>query len=204
MTGAKNNSVRGDLKPYFASKRFRKRLDHIRNNVNDPSLIRVYAFQVAEQFGLLQIHTDVILYYLETGKYKPQAAKPTIHIVDHGRQMGLPAKDPRKVYDQIIQTNDIGVAIELNEDTSQSELHGFIDTHWIAIKQALDSNFPDRKKLFKPVEKINDYLTIADVLNKIDDPHKKAQKAADLANRYFMETPNVYRVAKKYAAILVD
>lgn len=189
-----------DLQTYFSSERFRKRLDDIRASSNKSSDLKIYALSIATKLGLKTEHTGTIYDYLKTGRYRGDERVSAIQIIDKS----IPEKIQAYDSDDSINLKDFGVYIELNEDTSQDELTSFINKNWTRIKTALNNNYPGRRKRFVAMNRIDNYLAIADQLNEIEEPHERAQKAKDLAVEYNFETREIYAIAKKYRSILVE
>jgi hypothetical protein len=202
MTGEREN-----LDVYFKSKRFLKRLDKFRSETSKANEISAYSLVVAKQMGMLHIHIDVIEHYLNTGEYKPGLSnKPPVYIIDRKRKIA-PLQLHQVLYLRTKKKPDyivpkIGVSLELSGEVSQPQIVAFIKNkeNWAIIKESLNANYPKRKKLFKPIKRIDDYLTIADELNAITEKKKRSEKAAELANTYKMEIPDIYRTAKRFKA----
>lgn len=212
MTGVKTKQKRSDLDVYFESKRFRMRLDEIRALGKPLHYYPLYAMRIVIKLKLPPEHQEVILHYLCTGEYRPQASISPILVLDRRQQL-IPTEDnPRQSYKFFESSQKVlrqGVAMELNSDTRKEELMSFIDENWSIIKKSLNINYPKRTKRFTPVRRIDDWLAIADTLNRIKDRHKRAKRAIDLAVMYSKNSPkakelhttDVYKIAKKYKTI---
>jgi len=186
-----------ELDVYFKSPRFTKRLDEIRKKTSDESELKAYAFSVATKLHLKTDHVGVICSYLQSGKYTPAHENHSIEIVDR-------SKKTRQSKPETNQLEGLGVVIEIGEDTTQKDMHNFIDHNWQEVKEALDNNYDDRIKRFAPTLYIDKYLAIADEVNAIKSGHDKARVALDLATKYDLDTPKIYAIAKQYKSILVE
>jgi hypothetical protein len=203
MTGD-NKAVRGDLDVYFNSKRFIKRLDEIRGFSSDPIDLKAYASNVADKSGMLIIHTGVVWHYLITGKYDPsKTTRSQIQIIDKGRRMAPQSLYPEQAFQWINDIENVGVLIEIDGETSQEELIAFVSKkkNWAAIKEALDANYTKRKKLFRPVKRIDDYLAVADKLNRKFPRGDKTKMEAKLSDDYNIDIADIRRIAKHYRTI---
>lgn len=196
MTRRERNA--NSLQSYFDSGRFRKRLDEVRSLSSDPSDLKAFAISIVTKLELKTEHAESIYNYLLTGNRADKAATSSIQIIDKNA-LFKPSPDRGD-----IDLNDFGVWLELPEDTTQGDMLNFVENDWPRVKAALDNHYPGRRKRFVGKQRIDDYLTIADELNAIEESHKRARKAEDLAVEYDLETREIYAIAKKYKSILVE
>jgi len=187
-----------DLDVYFASKRFRKRLNKIRKLDKDPSERKIYAFDIVTKMGLKLEHVTVIHHYLMTGHYNSDTAKSNVRLIskDTADEQGSSST---------VDADNIGVFLEIPEDTTRDELLQFIEDNWSEIiKPALDSHYPDRIKRFMATLRIDNYLAIADAMNKCPSGHEKSMLSVELGEKYKIDTRTIYEIAQKYKSILTD
>lgn len=184
------------LDSYFGSKRFLKKLDTIRSSTKNIDELKAHAFSIVTQLGLKLEHTNVLYHYLATGEYSKKVKRSPLRVV-----RGV---DLRKRSGDNIDLDENGVFVEISEDTTKEDLLALVTQDWQKIRKALNESYPDRMKRFTETRLIDNYLAIADELNKIEDPHEKALMASELAVKYDKETPEIYTIAKKYRSILVD
>lgn len=186
------NKPIASLDSYFASKRFVERLNTIRRTIRDPDELKARAFAITMKLNLKLEHVGVINKYLMTGIYSGEVKRPSLRISNKAELM--------RVYkENDFDIDENGVFIEIPEDVTQEDIVAMIAQDWQKIRAVLDKSYPDRRKKFAETRLIDNYLTIADELNGITDPHERARKAADLAVRYHISSSaTVYKIAKEY------
>lgn len=204
---ASNSMKRDYLEIYFEGPRFVKRLDSIRAQNKSADELMEITLKICEALAPRNYHHELIYHYLMTGEYRKDKAEKQQEVVvmDWGRRVAPLTEDTHKTFAAIVSevvSLDAGVSLYLGEDITQSELIFFIKKNWEAIKESLDANYPGRMHTFRPVSRIEAYLTITEELNAVKgDSKKHAHKTADLAAHYHMNTPDVLATAKKYREI---
>lgn len=197
------NKSQGELDNYFNSPRFLRRLNNIRSQIRDARDLKAIAMDIQFKLNLKFTHISVVYYYLLTGEYEPSKQKSAIEIVDRSLPKNKPLVEIKDGIEISYDIEDIGVAIELTEDTNIKDLRNFIDKNWEAIQSALDNNYSqERIYRFVAPKNIDKYLAVAEELFIFDaaKPTKKqrSEKIADLASEYEMEIPDVSKYARKY------
>lgn len=198
------------MKDYLTTPKLLEVLDSIRSK-SDAESLKAYAFHIAFILKLHDKDTSILAHYLETGIYEPLAAKTPVTIINWGKREVTPSKYPSKAFEWTINSlispaDDVhvgtGVSINLNDDTTQSELVEFIKANWPEIKSTLDSNFPHRLKRSTPILRLNDQLEVAEQMFLRDESVRIATLEADLAAAMNMQVSDVRKYAKRFKPLM--
>jgi hypothetical protein len=160
-----------ELDVYFASKRFRKRLDFFRE------LGEGYDFAgalfIVNQFELMQYHYGVIRHYIQTGKYdSSKENRHQIEIIDYtNRQVvGLKKLSERAFEELGMKEPEYGVHLVLPPGIRQKDIIEFVSNkeNYKALKDTLSQAYkkdPGNKHAFRPSRKIDTHLEIVDKID---------------------------------------
>lgn len=137
------------------------------------------------EIGLVQL-------YLFTGKYNPSVYFPNVAVVTGEDIYTAEYPDKKAVY------------LHLLPDTSRDDVLNFIEHNWQEVRGTLNENFPKRKRTTKPIDKLNDWLTIAERVYKYTKQKDFNKEAfyADLAVEFDIEPSDVKAYAKQYRPLM--
>ncbi len=179
----------GVLDFYFAEcPEFVDLLDAIREK-HEPQEYHQLSLFVGHILKVPMHEVGLVQLYLFNGRYDSSLYFPKVSVVTAEDIYAAVYPDKKAVY------------LSLMPDATKEDVSNFIETRWQEARQKLNENFPKRKRRTVKIERLNDWLEIADKVYTYTGGSKQ-RFYENLAINYAIPSTDIQAYAKTYRPLM--